>query len=54
MRQVGEWPSMMREWVRVVGKGLLACVVVGVCGGGVPPAEVPRCSRHPMDDESHF
>ena len=30
MKQVGEWPSMMREWARALGKGLLACVVVGV------------------------
>ena len=47
---------MMREWVRAVGEGLLACMgnVVYNIGGGVPPAEVPRCSRHPMDDEGHF
>ena len=45
MKQVGEWPSMMGEWVRAVGKGLLACVVVGVPlpheDGEVPGVALP-------------
>ena len=34
-QEIGVW-NATREWVRAVGKGLLACVVGDVvCGGGV-------------------
>ena len=45
MKQVREWPSMIRELARAVGKGLLACVVVGVPlpheDGEVPGVALP-------------